>query len=183
MSASARIVTLASLLLWLSALPLGANLYHWTDERGVRHYSNTRPPDGSQAAVLMEEIPYDPESDTARRAREEALLQEREAAELKDRLEEAERKAEEARREAEEAKRKADRLEKELEAKEDEPSYGIYYYPRPHRPHRPPGWRPPGHRPPGGKPPHGRPRPEHYGTPPTKPWYPPRNTPSPGPSN
>jgi len=183
MTLFARIVGLAVSVLLLGGPPAAANLYHWTDEKGVRHYSNTRPPDGAEATVLMEEIPYDPESDVQRRSQEDAMLQEREAEDLKERLEEAERKAEEARREAAEAKRKADRLEKEIEEKEEEePSYRIYY--PPHRPgHRPPGWRPPGQRPPGSKPPHGRPRPEPYGTKPQKPWNPPRGTPAPEPSN
>lgn len=187
MMASVRIVILVGIALVLGGPPAAANLYHWTDEQGVRHYSNTRPPDGTDAAVLMEEIPYDPESDVQRRAQEDAMLEERESAELEERLEEAERKAEEARREAAEAKRKADRLEEEIEAQEDEPSYGIYY-PPPRPGHRPPGWRPPGqrppgHRPPGNKPPHWRPRPDPYGMNPQKPWQQPRGTPSPEPSN
>ena len=161
------------LLLLFLAHPATADLYHWTDENGVRHFSNTPPPEGVDKTIWQEEIPYDPESDDKRRDREDALLQERESAETQRRLEEAERKAEEARREAEAAKRKADRLEEELEEEKENRSYGVYYY-RKHRPgHRPPGYKPPGQRPPGNKPPGQRPpgwrpKPEPYD--PNKPW-------------
>jgi hypothetical protein len=173
------------LLLWGSP-PVTANLYHWTDAQGVRHFSNTPPPDGADATVLLEEIPYDPESDDKRRAQEDAMLRESESAETQKRLENAERDAEEARRQAEAARRKADRLEKELEERDDDPSYGIYYPRRPppgyrppgHRPpgHRPPGYRPPGQRPPGQRPPGWRPKPEPYDPTPPKPWQQPRNS-------
>ena len=148
------------LILW-SGFPAAAEVYHWTDANGVRHYANTPPPKGAEAIVLQEEIPYDPESDEKRRVQEDAMLQERESAEINDRLEKAERDAEEARRQAEAAERKADQLEKDLEEQDDDRSYGVYY-PR-HRPgHRPPGQRPPGQRPPGW-----RPKPEPY----PKPWH------------
>jgi hypothetical protein len=179
---------LGALLLFLILLahPATADLYQWTDENGVRHFSNVPPPDGVEKSILAEEIPYDPETDDIRRTREDAMLQERESAETERRLEEAERKAEEARREAEAAKRKADRLEKELEEEKEDRSYGVYYY-RKHRPghrppgHKPPGYRPPGHkppgyRPPGQRPPGWRPKPEPYN--PQKPWkQPPRQEP------
>lgn len=157
------------LILW-SGFPAAAEVYHWTDANGVRHYSNTPPPKGAEAIVLQEEIPYDPESDEKRRVQEDAMLQERESAEINDRLEKAERDAEEARRQAEAAERKADQLEKDLEEQDDDRSYGVYY-PR-HRPghrppgYRPPGQRPPGQRPPGQRPPGWRPKPEPY----PKPW-------------
>ena len=157
-----------TLCLLLAIIPTtAADLYQWTDENGVRHYTNTKPPDGTDATVLMEEIPYDPETDDQRRQQEEAMLEEAEQNELLERLEEAERKADEARRQAEAAQRRADRLEKEIEAQEDDPSYGIYYpYPR----RRPPGWRPPGHRPPSGSPPAWQPpRPKPYGNAPDNP--------------
>jgi hypothetical protein len=120
------------LLLW-SNHPAAADLYHWTDAQGVRHFSNTPPPEGADARVLLEEIPYDPETDDKRRAQEDAMLRESESAETQARLEKAERDAEEARRQAEAARRKADRLEKEMEERDDDRSYGVYY---PHGIHR-----------------------------------------------
>ena len=178
------------LLLW-SSHPAAADLYHWTDAQGVRHFSNRPPPDGADASVLLEEIPYDPESDDKRRAQEDAMLRESESAETQARLEKAEQDAEEARRQAETARRKADRLEKEMEERDDDRSYGVYYPPRHppgyrppgyrppgHRPpgHRPPGYRPPGQRPPGQRPPGWRPKPEPYDPTPPKPWQQPRNS-------
>ena len=91
------------LLLW-SSPPAAADLYHWTDAQGVRHFSNTPPPEGADATVLLEEIPYDPESDDKRRTQEDAMLRESESAETQARLEKAERDAEEARRQAEAAR-------------------------------------------------------------------------------
>ncbi len=165
--------TFIILLLLLNGNPVAADLYHWTDDNGVQHYSNTPPPQGVESSILQKEIPYDPEIDNQRRAREDALLQERESAETRRRIEEAERKAEEAERDAKEAKRKADQLEKELEERENDRSYGVYYYPRRRPGHRPPGQRPPGHRPPGW-----RPKPEPYET---KPSQPPQKRPRPQP--
>lgn len=166
----------ALLILWCGQ-PATAAVYQWTDADGVRHFSNTPPPAGVAAIVLQEEIPYDPETDDQRRAQEEAMLEERESAEIQERLEKAERDAEEARRQAEAAERKADQLEKDLEEQEEDPSYGIYY-PRRRPGHRPPGYRPPGHRPPGyrppgQRPPGWRPRPEPYSGAPQKPRQPP----------
>jgi hypothetical protein len=167
---------IGGLVLFLSLLgsggPAAANVYHWTDQNGVRHYTNTRPPQDAEAVEQIEEIPYDPETDGQRRAEEDALLQEREDAELRERIEAAEREAREARRQAEEAKRRADRLAKEIEERDDDPSYGIYYPAR-----RPPGWRPPGHRPPGQRPPAWRPRPKPSGAPHQEPSQPPQQTP------
>lgn len=160
------------LFLW-SGPPAAAAIYQWTDADGVRHFSN-KPPEGVEATVLQEEIPYDPETDNQRRAQEDAMLQERESAEMQDRLENAERDAEEARRQAEAAERKADQLEKDLEEQDDDRDYGVYY-PRRRPGHRPPGYRPPGHRPPGQRPPGWRPKPEPYSGPP-KPWQQPRES-------
>jgi len=165
---------MAGLFAWAALLlaPLGGPvaadvLYQWTDENGVRHFSNTRPPKGAGATVLMDEIPYDPETEARRRAQEAEMLEERKAAELEERLEKAEREAETARREAEAARRRAEQAEEAVERDEADRSYDIYV---PRR--RPPGYGrpghgPPGHRPPGGHPPGDR-RPEDRPA-----WYPP----------
>jgi len=168
------------LILW-SGLPALAELYNWTDADGVRHFSNTPPPEGVEANVLLEEIPYDPESDEKRRVQEDAMLQERASAETQRRIEDAEREAEEARREAEAANRKADQLEKDLKEQEENSSYGTYY-PRRRPGHRPPGYRPPGQRPPGQRPPGWRPKPEPYAPTPKQPRQQPRGNSPQGPS-
>lgn len=43
---------IAILLLGLSAVALAADLYKWTDEKGVIHYSDTPPPQQASAARL-----------------------------------------------------------------------------------------------------------------------------------
>lgn len=153
------------LILWGSN-PALAQLYQWTNADGVRHFSNTPPPDGAAATVVADEVPYDPETDHQRRVQEDALLRERESAAMQKRLENAERDAEEARRQAETARRRANQLEKELEDQDEDRSYGVYYPRRRpgHRPpnYRPPGQRPPGQRPPGQRPPGWRPKPTPY---------------------
>ncbi|MGD9330047.1 MAG: DUF4124 domain-containing protein [Desulfobacterales bacterium] len=151
-------------LICLSWQPAAASLYQWTDADGVRHFSNRPPPDTVESSILTEEIPYDPETDSKRRLQEDALLQEREADETRRRLEEAERKAEAARRRAEAAQRKAEALEKDLQEREENRSYGVYY-PRRHPGHRPPGWHPPHQRPPGQRPPAWRPKPKPHAKP------------------
>ena len=40
-----------------TALPLGAGIYYWTDENGVRHYSNVAPSESKGAVERLDEIP------------------------------------------------------------------------------------------------------------------------------
>ena len=40
-----------------TALPLWAGVYFWTDENGVRHYSNVAPPDTDREIERLDEIP------------------------------------------------------------------------------------------------------------------------------
>lgn len=170
------------LLLW-SSVTLGDVLYEWVDENGVRHYTNTRPPKDAGATVLMDEIPYDPEADRQRQAREEALRQEHQEAEDRERLENAERAAEAAERDAAAARRETERLARELEQeREADSDYGIYYPPRRHPGHRRPPHRPPRDRHPAtDRVPRDR-RPgypvyEPFPTYPDKPWQQPRREP------
>jgi hypothetical protein len=39
------------------ALPLSAGVYFWTDEKGVRHYSNVAPPESERKVERLDEIP------------------------------------------------------------------------------------------------------------------------------
>ena len=141
-----------------------ANLYQWTDAQGIRHFSNVPPPDDIGTTAVSEEIPFDPEQDAKRRVYEDALLKEREAAQLQKRLEEAERAAEEAQRQAETARRKVDRLEAELEAREED-HYARRYYPVIWRACKSKKWCPPGRKHPGR-----HPKPEPYSWKPEKRW-------------
>ncbi len=92
-----------------------ADIYEWTDENGVKHYSNYAPPAESRVLMKTKEEPYDEAAD---RARMEAERQERlelarlaivqREAELELREAEAERRLAEADRVAQEALREAD---------------------------------------------------------------------------
>ena len=92
-----------------------ADIYEWTDENGVKHYSNYAPSEESKVLMKTKEEPYDEAAD---RARMEFERQERLAlarlelaqweAELELREAEAKRKLAEAERMAQEALRAAD---------------------------------------------------------------------------
>ena len=49
-------MTLGILLLF-TALPVSAGVYFWTDENGVKHYSNVAPSESDQEVQQLEEIP------------------------------------------------------------------------------------------------------------------------------
>ena len=42
-----------------ASLPLSAGVYYWTDEKGVKHYSNVAPVDDDREVQQLEEIPPD----------------------------------------------------------------------------------------------------------------------------
>ena len=109
-----------------AAVVAGADIYEWTDENGVKHFSNYAPPKGSKVLIKSKEEPYDEAAD---RARMEAERQER--LELA-RLEIAQRERELESREAEVDRRlaEADRLVedalREADAYREEDRYGSY---------------------------------------------------------
>ena len=72
-----------------------AQVYQWTDENGVKHFSNEPPPEGVQVDQVKSEIQYDQAADQANRARNEA--------ELKN-FQDEQRRQQEAEAEAEKAK-------------------------------------------------------------------------------
>jgi len=49
----------------LIAGPLYADIYEWTDENGVKHFTNYTPPDNT-ILIKFEELPYDEAADRAR---------------------------------------------------------------------------------------------------------------------
>jgi hypothetical protein len=136
-----KIMILAALgLAGFAALEARADIYSWTDENGVRYFTNYAPP--KQAKILMKtpEIDYDEEADLQRRendrleaARQE--LAEREAF-LLQQQQEAERRIAEANARAEAALRDADRILQDTEVAneyaddDNSSSYAYpYYYP------------------------------------------------------
>jgi len=108
------------ILLFLAAVclfagTLHADIYEWTDENGVKHFTNYAPPDDATILMKSEEVPYDEAADRARieEERQQQLelakleMAAREA-ELERRETEAQRRAAEAERYAEETVRTAD---------------------------------------------------------------------------
>ena len=92
-----------------------ADIYEWTDENGVKHYSNYAPAAGSRVLIKTKEEPYNEAADLARMEaeRQERLELDRleiieRQAELNFREAEAERRLAEADRAVEEAFRQAD---------------------------------------------------------------------------
>lgn len=116
-----------------------AEIYFWTDENGVPHFSNVRPEESVDTAEKLREIPADP----AALARREAALKEaavrraeerraREVRELKAAVRRAETAARAAERHAEEARRLEEaRKAEESEAEDDRYRLpiGAYRYP------------------------------------------------------
>ncbi len=135
-------MTMVWVAVWFSGFSISAadaDIYSWTDENGVNHFTNYAPP--KQARLLMKtpEIPYDKEADIQRQetdrlevARQE--LAEREAFVLQ-RQQEAERRIAEANARADAALQEADQILQDAEAATEDASYdrsGNYasgYYP------------------------------------------------------
>ncbi len=90
-------MTVLKILLCITAVcfvasSLYADIYGWTDEGGVKHYTNYAPPPEARIMMKTEELPYDEAADRAR------LEAEREEQLELTRLELAERKVELERR-------------------------------------------------------------------------------------
>jgi len=103
-----------------AAFEADADIYSWTDENGVRYFTNYAPPKQAQLLMKTPEIEYDEEADLQRREMDELEvarqeLAEREA-ELLQQQQEAERRIATANAKAEAAMREADRILQEAEA-------------------------------------------------------------------
>ena len=130
----------------LISLPLHADIYEWTDEHGVQHFTNFAPPSGATILIKTPELPYDEAADRARiEADRQRLLDlarleiaEKEA-EIERRAAEADLKVAEAERYSEEVQRQADKfLEEAKNDRRYNRSYGYFgYYRRPHYFHNP----------------------------------------------
>jgi hypothetical protein len=104
-----------ALIICSAATAAWPDIYEWTDENGVKHYSNYAPPNGSRVLMKTKEEPYDEAADRERMETERQELQELARLEIAQReleieLREAEvdRRLAEADRIAEDALREAD---------------------------------------------------------------------------
>ena len=105
-------IILAILFILLCSASLNAEIYMWTDENGVKHYSNT-PPDRDNAQVEFNEYQHDQKADKRRTEDEneelETLIKDIEHTERKE-------KAAEAKRAAEAEKNRPATMEERIEA-------------------------------------------------------------------
>jgi len=92
----------------LAAGALQADIYEWTDENGVKHFTNYAPPDNATILIKTEEFPYDEAADRARVEADKQFQLELTRLELAEREAELERREAEAVRRAAEAERYAD---------------------------------------------------------------------------
>jgi hypothetical protein len=117
-----------------------ADIYAWTDENGVRHFTNQAPP--KQATLFMKtpEIPYDEEADNQRREMDRLAVARQELAErealLVEQQQAAERRLEAANARADEALREAERILQDAQAASENANYSSsssfvfgYHYP------------------------------------------------------
>ncbi len=135
------------------------SIYTWTDENGIKHFSNVKPDaDGESIVKTTEEIPHDSEADQIRESIDRQRQRDRELKDMEYRLRNAEKAREDAEREAEEASVRAERLGLQLDDALEESDRNNsrvvypYYWNRPPPPHHRPGDRPPRPRPPNYRP-------------------------------
>jgi type IV secretory pathway VirB10-like protein len=102
-------------------------IYQWTDEKGVQHFSNTPPETPVEDLERMPEIPYDPEADQARMKEDATWLRKEQQRAERERRRMAEEKAaaeaEKKRRAAEQEKAQDEarqQAEKEAEEKREQ---------------------------------------------------------------
>ena len=137
----------------------GADIYAWTDENGIRHFTNQAPP--KQATLFMKtpEIPYDEEADNRRREMDRLAVARQELAEreafLLEQQQAAERRLAAANARVDEALREAERILQDAQTASEDANYSSYgsygfgyYYPyyryKPHH-HKKGHKRYPGH--------------------------------------
>jgi hypothetical protein len=124
----------------LAVSAASADIYAWTDENGVKYFTNQAPP--KQATLFMKtpEIPHDEEADNQRREMDRMAVARQELAEreafLLEQQQAAERRIAAANARADAALREADQVLKEAQAASEDADYGYsssygygYYYP------------------------------------------------------
>ena len=118
---------LIGIFLWVPAS--NADIYSWTDEKGVKHFGNEPPQDAADVKVIFKEKPHDAAADKQRHNKQDKELTElvkeleedeaRQAAEDKRKAAEAERNREPTQQERVEAEKQ--RLEAKIAELEEQP--------------------------------------------------------------
>jgi hypothetical protein len=123
-------MTMVWVAVWFSGFSISAadaDIYSWTDENGVNHFTNYAPP--KQARLLMKtpEIPYDKEADIQRQENDRLEVARLELAEreayLLQQQQEAERRIAEANARADAALQEADQILQDAEAAAEDANY------------------------------------------------------------
>jgi hypothetical protein len=121
-------MTLAAL--WFAGFAVstaGADIYAWTDENGVKHFTNHAPPKQATLFMKTREIPHDEEADKQRRETDRLAVARQELAEREAFLQEqqlaAERRIAAANARADEALREADRILQDAQAESEDANY------------------------------------------------------------
>jgi hypothetical protein len=125
-----NITILVLMAVWLYgfvALTAHADIYSWTDENGVNHFTNYAPPKHAKLLMKTPEIPYDQEADNQRRENDSLEVARQELAEreaiLLQAQQAAERRIAEADARAHAALWEADRILQETEAAAEDTNY------------------------------------------------------------
>ena len=125
-----NIMILMLLAVWVYgfvALTARADIYSWTDENGVNHFTNYSPPKQAKLLIKTPEIPYDEDADNQRRENDQLEVARQELAEreafLLQEQQAAERRIAEANARADAALWEADRILQEAETAAEDSSY------------------------------------------------------------
>jgi hypothetical protein len=124
----------------LAVSTASADIYAWTDENGVKYFTNQAPPEQATLFMKTPEIPHDEEADNQRREMDSLAVARQELAEreafLQEQQQAAERRIAAANARADAALREADRVLQDTQAASEDTaydessSYGYgYYYP------------------------------------------------------
>ena len=112
----------------LMAGSLHADIYEWTDENGVKHFTNYAPPDDATILMKSEELPYDEAADGTRIEAERQQQLELAKLKLDAREAELERREAEAQRRAAEAEGYAKETVQAADQYLDDARNDRYYY-------------------------------------------------------
>ena len=123
-----------------AASTASADIYAWTDENGVKNFTNQAPPEQATLFMRTPEIPHDEEADNQRRETDRLAVARQELAEreafLREQQQAAERRIAAANARADAALREANEVLQDAQAASEDATYNYsssygygYYYP------------------------------------------------------